>query len=99
MPLKRQIAKQRIASTGRIPASLLRWLTGEISDDEAFSIEPPEPASIVAPYGVPGQWDGFDNFSLSTGFDELFDANPGLREELGDIFAGVGRTPPWEASR
>jgi hypothetical protein len=71
------------------------WLLDEISDDGAFEAEP-EPSSITSPVGVDGQWDGFDSFMLSfgSGFEALFAENPGLREELGDIFAGVGRTPP-----
>jgi hypothetical protein len=75
---------------------LLRWLTGELSDDEAFQAEP-ELSGIIPPYGIDGTWDGFDTFMLTTGFELLFAENPGLREELGGIFAGMGRKPPWES--
>jgi hypothetical protein len=86
----------RRTGTGRIPESLLMWLLGEISDDVAFEAEP-EPSSIISPVGVDGTWDGFDTFMLMGSFEPLFAENPGLREELGSIFAGMGRKPLWES--
>ena len=79
-----------------LPQSLLMWLMGEIDDDTVFAAEP-EPSSINAPFGIDGSWDGFDNYLLvAGGYSFLFAENPGLRQELDDLFPRMKRQPPWD---
>src|SRR5215831_13779679 len=95
MPRAKRPDRERRYSSLRLPQSLLAFLCDEISWDEACDAEP-EPSSIVAPFGIDGSWDGFDNYLLNGhGFQSLFAVNPGLREELDGLFASMGRQPPW----
>lgn len=99
MPRPRRPDRERRANAMRLPESLLLWLLGEITYDEACAAEP-EPSSIISPVGVDGSWDGFDTYMVngSGGFQALFAENPGLNEELNEMFAGMGQKPLWEAS-